>query len=376
MQFHFTMLNHDEVGKRTLIDMYYWFRAGLTELGHDVTFSNHLHPSAINVIWENFSKESGEALAKSGLKYGIIATEIPIDGTFNNRIDGLWEKRWSGFLAASTNAMFIWSMVQAAIPIYDDLAPAHFIELGFTDALVPSWVDNKVTFKYDFCFLGNLTEYRRTIIERLEKKAKVYYSDRFLDWKGMLAIFKTSKIGLTLRQTRDWSIPSPTRIGRLLHSKRGIASEWTPYTTRQSQLITCSEKDEDFCEYALKLLATDWKQAAEERFEEYRKRLPMNEVMLKALNKICPVITLRPGPTSIGVLENKLIDFTFQPKLLKTIGEYNIVNYKKEYFAIPIFLGKVELESTDSLYVLDPQIIYGNKVKVLIGAYLKKFNKK
>lgn len=223
MHFHFTMLNHDEIGKKTLFDMYYWFRASLEELGHTVTFSDHLNPFAINAIWENFSVESGSALAESGLQYGIVATEIPVNETFNNRSDGLWGRRWAGFLAAAKNALFIWSMVDKAIAVYEKMAPACFIELGFTQALVPAWVNCKVKFKYDFCFLGNITEYRRNMLKRLEKEASVFYSNDFFSWGKMGEVFKMCKIGLALRLSEDWPIPSPTRIGRLLHKNKYFA---------------------------------------------------------------------------------------------------------------------------------------------------------
>lgn len=368
MHFHFTMLNHDEIGKKTLFDMYYWFRASLEELGHAVTFSDHLNPFAINAIWENFSVESGSALAESGLQYGIVATEIPVNGTFNNRSDGLWGRRWAGFLAAAKNALFIWSMVDKAIAVYEKMAPACFIELGFTQALVPAWVNCKVKFKYDFCFLGNITEYRRNMLKRLEKEASVFYSNDFFSWGKMGEVFKMCKIGLALRLSEDWPIPSPTRIGRLLHSKRGIASEWTLFQTRQSQLVRCSEKSEDFCDYALHLLSTDWEEMAEERFQQYRKCLPMKNIMHDATKNIRTMDVAISKTNKVKNVESKMSDFLYPPKLLKTVGGYNVVSYKNKYFAIPLKLGAIRLED-QNLEMMHPHIIHGNKLKVLANLY-------
>ncbi len=71
MRFHFSTYNHLEQFKGTLLDMFAWLEAGLRDLGHEVTFSDEsLSPSALNVVWEGFSPESGEELRDSGMEYG------------------------------------------------------------------------------------------------------------------------------------------------------------------------------------------------------------------------------------------------------------------------------------------------------------------
>ena len=64
--FHFSTYNISGAVQGTLLDMYLWLEAGLKELGHEVTFSDEtLSPSAMNVVWEGFSPESGEELRTS-----------------------------------------------------------------------------------------------------------------------------------------------------------------------------------------------------------------------------------------------------------------------------------------------------------------------
>jgi hypothetical protein len=51
MHFHFSTCNHLDAYKGTLLDMFGWLRAGLEELGHEVTFSNEaFSPFAVNVV--------------------------------------------------------------------------------------------------------------------------------------------------------------------------------------------------------------------------------------------------------------------------------------------------------------------------------------
>ncbi len=66
-----------------------------------MTIGDTVAPNAINLIWENMTAAQGEWLRTSGLRYGLVATEIP-DGTgFNNRQDGDWATRWQGFQSAA-----------------------------------------------------------------------------------------------------------------------------------------------------------------------------------------------------------------------------------------------------------------------------------
>src|ERR1700733_3413489 len=97
MRFHFSSINHNDYGRMTLHDMRNWFQAGLEGLGHEVSFSrDRLDPTRINVLWEHFWPEMAEALVRSNIRYGIIATEIPTENSFNNRTELAWTRRWKG----------------------------------------------------------------------------------------------------------------------------------------------------------------------------------------------------------------------------------------------------------------------------------------
>jgi hypothetical protein len=111
MHFHFCLFNHRE-SFDTLTDMRVWFSAGLRALGHTVTESlDQLDTSAFNVLFERFPSGTGAELKRMGIRYGIVATEIPEGDTFNGRTDGTWKDRWIGFVEAAEGASFIWSML-------------------------------------------------------------------------------------------------------------------------------------------------------------------------------------------------------------------------------------------------------------------------
>jgi len=292
MHFHFCTYNH--VDKGTLVDMFRWLRAGLEELGHEVTFSTDaLSSTAVNVVWEAFSPESGAELSASGLKYGMIVTEF-MDGTgFNkgtpqsdqvDRRDEAYSRRWLGFQAAASRASFFWSMVESNVGTLRHRAPASFIELGYSDRLVPTVNEEP---QIDFSFTGILTPHRQRILEALEKRAELVWHRRLLPLEERDALFAATRINLSINKTLDWQMPSPTRVGMALLSKRGIALDRTPQQTRQSRLVDSCPPGMSFVDFALERLNQDWRSAAEVAFERYRSELPMKSIMERVLDESC-----------------------------------------------------------------------------------------
>ena len=182
MHFHFCTYNAIGAGKGTLLDMYLWLQAGLEDLGHKVTFSDEtLSPSALNVIWEGFSRESGEELRTSNFEYGLIVTEFMDGSGFNkgtpqseksDRRDEAYRIRWDGFQSAASRARFFWSMVESNVAGLRQQGPASFIELGYSDRLVPPETEEPTI---DFSFTGIITPHRQRILESLEKRAQVVW---------------------------------------------------------------------------------------------------------------------------------------------------------------------------------------------------------
>src|SRR5512140_2682245 len=122
------MSNHNDVGRRTLGDMYEWFAAGLRALGHTVSVSEtQCDPGAINVLWEHFMPGGAEALVASGVRYGLIATEIFDGRGFNYLRDDASAQRWKGFCVAAEGASFIWSMVESNLPVLEWFAPSAYV---------------------------------------------------------------------------------------------------------------------------------------------------------------------------------------------------------------------------------------------------------
>jgi hypothetical protein len=287
MHFHFCTANHSDQGRESLRDMMVWFRAGLERLGHRVTESDRGFDSgAVNILWELFTDQDANRLRQSGVRYGIVATEVADGSGFNQRRDGAWPERWAGFIKAAEGASFIWTTVERSVSVYAQLAPAAFIELGFVEELVSPFAGEEPS--GDFFFLGSLTEYRRPIIERLRRHARVNCPGTIVRWTPGPRVMASARIGLALKLSADWPLPGPSRIGRILLARRGLAAEHTVDSTRQSRLVPAAPPDADFVNFALAKLGGPWRREAEIAFERYRSEMPMDRIMERVVDLTCP----------------------------------------------------------------------------------------
>ena len=348
MWIHFFTGNHNSHGKATLSDMIQWFEAGLTALGHDVTIGDRLAPGAVNLVWEYFSPGQGQWLRESGVVYGIVGTEIPDGSGFNWRRDGDWSKRWQSFKEAAAGARFIWSMVESAVPDYASFAPTAYMELGFSERLVP--YEARWDPEYDFGFFGVITPHREDVLAKIARHYTVRTPAKLLPPGELSAFIARCRIGLCFKQSPEWPIPSPTRLGRLLHAKRGIACEYVPVATRQGSLVPIASPDADFADFCLERLNGPWRRDAEDALERYRNLMPMRQIMERALDETlvgrqwaeCPG---HQAPDDVRIPAGPLL-YRYPdaiPMLESSYRNYNIVRIGPVYVAVAQDLGLIDI---------------------------------
>ncbi len=285
--FHFCISNHHPSGHVVLKDQADLFSAGLKDLGHKVTFSkNHVETAAINLFWEHFSPKAVERMAALTIPYGIIATELPDGEGFNWRRELAWTQRYAGFMEVAKRAAFIWSAGESPLPFYSTLAPSAFVDFGFSERLIPAYLNQTPT--YDFSFYGLPTPYREAAMEKFRRYASVNWPEKILSHKDIGDLLAGSKIGINFKQSEHWPVPSGTKLMRLLMAKRGIACEYVTTPTRQGEIAGICPPDQDFTEYALGL-RDGYKARAEIAFERYRAELPMAEILERTIEQTVPV---------------------------------------------------------------------------------------
>jgi hypothetical protein len=348
MWFHLYLGNHDAIaGRDSLYDMVEWLVAGLTELKHRVTVGDTIAPRAMNIVWDNFRPGDEQLIANRDFRFGLIATEIPTDQTFNWRDEAPWPERRRAFETIAPYAQFIWSTVEGPVSQYRRLAPAGYLELGFSEAMVDP-IFSKVSPTFDFAFYGLLTPYRTAILDKLRRHCDILVPKEFLKGKEINRFIASAKIGICFKQSPMWPIPSPTRVGRLLHARRGIAAEFTPSPTRVGQLIPMANESEDFAEFCLECLREPWKQRADDSYDRFRATMRMRDILEKLLDTTFAASIADTGSGSLsGIDDKRRVKLGFSAAtVFHLIGEeqgYNIVRRGREFYAVKQSLGPLDL---------------------------------
>ncbi|MGY4530941.1 hypothetical protein ACVW0Y_000044 [Pseudomonas sp. TE3786] len=333
--FHFCTANHNAVGRSTLTDMADWFEAGLLELGHKVTFSEtSVERSAINLFWEYFEPGMLKELLGAGVEFGIIATEIPDGEGFNWQSDPRWTARFDTFSEVARHAKFIWTMIESTVPFYAQFCPTAFIELGFSERLVPADLNTRP--HIDFCFFGLRTPYREKVVKQLEKHAKVVWPQGLLSPTGIAELISNSRVGLNFKQSAQWPIPSPTRLGRLMMARRAVAAEHVPVSTRQGDIAGICPQSELFHQHALHILDSGWHQSAEQVFERYKTEMPMALIMERVLEQ---TISYRAVDSAAKAVHIKL----YPPVWIGEDAIWNFFRWEDEYFSLKKELGPIDV---------------------------------
>lgn len=288
--------NHIPSARISIEDHIVWIKSGLEALGHAVTVSDRdISKSAMNIIFEYFAPPFAEVMRNSGVEYIIVMTEFADGSGFNGRRDESWVVRWREFWRAAHGARAIWTLFEGNERAMEFPAPASYLELGFTEALVPG---TDVEPSYDFGFFGSVNSHRAKIIDTLGKRSSGVLTPQGIQPAHVLTqAMSAIRILLDPRGPNLIPMPSITRCGRGIHAKRGVLAEHVPMTQGLTKLVTMTPMAgaDEFIEFALERLKGPWKQDAEQAFETARATMPMSACVERALDT-----ALRPALKSAG----------------------------------------------------------------------------
>ena len=209
--------NHTITGKKTLLDWVEWLSYNFKSNEIEFKISNKIDSSSINIIFDNFFFDSYYYLKKYKIKYGIIETEYPINGTFNNINNDAWKARRYSFDQVAKNALFIWSMGKWVD--YNDNNKVSEIVLTYTPELSNIKTNIEGIKKYDFVFTGPVNSFRSSILKKFEKCSNVSFYDGFLNRKKYEKYVSQGKYYLSLQQSQNWPTISISKMMRALHNQ-------------------------------------------------------------------------------------------------------------------------------------------------------------
>ncbi len=277
MRFHICTHNHGPNCADTLREQAIWLAEGLIANGHEVGYSGESSdPDAINILWECFSVEFAKSMAESGSRYGIIATEIPDGGGWNNKRDETWPERWRGFQIAAAKADFIWSMIPEAVPLYQQMGPkAAYLEYGFSERLL---IKGDHPRDIPLFFYGGVPAHRRKRINAVG----CFHAGKIIGSDERDAILRRTAVVLGLKYHKKWKYTSASRIGRSILAGCAVAHEWTEKVLRPATFVPMNRKGGDWPTFVRKV-QQNAKRHAEEALELYRQTMPIKETMGRTL---------------------------------------------------------------------------------------------
>lgn len=290
-RFHLTDLNHNPSGRVTLHGMWDSIKAGLTELGHEVTYGDYVIRRGINILFEYFTPAFARELAASGTDFIVVATEIPPQndkpGFNGGRMDNNWAERFEGFKICAPKARAIWSNIPAPqMAWYAQFAPTAHLVYGYSEALLPPGNPPKPTHRLSFP--GMITAHRESILSRFGDQVATSHNGPYrIKDEAMLTVMQRGRVTLGLRQAADWPMPSTSRLSVAFHARIPLLSEWTQIETITSQIMPVCPRGTDFVDWAngFDESPETWDRLMDDWLQEFE-QIKMRDCVARALGEV------------------------------------------------------------------------------------------
>lgn len=214
IKFNIFYYNHSLSGRRSILDYIEWLYFEIKNYGYDVTISKKINLNAINILIDNFNYETAKFLEKKKIKFGVIATEILTENTFNFSNDKTWIKRRENFDQVTKIALF--TLTQGANQNLNSYKNFYPFFMNYNDKIEKKY--NKNTKKNNFfCFTGPITSFRKKILDDISKEKKIKISEKFLNKRNYANLLLETKYFLCIQQEERWPTISMSKIMQSLH---------------------------------------------------------------------------------------------------------------------------------------------------------------
>jgi hypothetical protein len=307
MWFNFVMKNHGATGAgEYLAPLTDYMRGTLGRCGHETTLVfDEIYPDAVNVFFEffpdrTFIQQMLDLRRRHGLKIGIVATELMVDGTipyakhgmlFDGNKEAYFRNRIAGFEALLAGTDFLWSWLKRTADEYEGRCPVtRFFPVGHVAAAPPEM--RRAPKDIDVIFFGSRTPHRAEVLDRLkERGVKVvcvgrgfpigYKSKSHLD-----CLMDRARIGLSLNlhsredteKDIDPRFASCMRIAEMLGRDLCVVSEQIPLDNPYAPYMHSGEPQElaDIC---ARMLAQDrWREAGTDDAARFRRDMDVVKI--------------------------------------------------------------------------------------------------
>lgn len=292
------MLNHSDLGQRSLEDVVGIWGHQCRALGHQIVWDqrNHmflktLEGQGMNIVVEGFTHQAIEILAdayRQGARFIILATEEPTPKGFNHGTQLEMVKRQELFPEAAKYAEGIIHLVpgEHVTRWYSQFCPAAPCELGYAPSLVRP-ADFEPT--YDFGFYGSLTKRRLKILKKLARisgKAKaVRIIADFKDQVKRDQIMREAKVIVQIRKFEEMGLVSSSRCNTALCLGRPVVAEPHLLSKPWDEIVRFAPSLESFYNQCSMILSA-WKGTHALQMEKFMTLLSPENCVGKALQQI------------------------------------------------------------------------------------------
>jgi hypothetical protein len=293
------MLNHSDIGQRSLEDVIGIFGMQIRALGHQIVwdqrnnqFLNTLNGQGLNIVVEGFTPQYIEIMKhgyESGARFIILATEEPSPKGFNQGTQIEMVKRQEWFPGAAKYAEGIIHLVPGdhVTNWYGQFCPAAPCELGYAPSLVRPF-NKEPTF--EFGFYGSLTKRRLRILKKLARRVQwnpkgVRIIADFKDQTQRDHIMQEAKVIVQLRKFDDMGLVSSSRCNTALCLGRPVVAEPHLLSKPWDEIVRFAPSLDAFYDQCM-LARAAWRGVHAAQMEAFKTKLSPEKCVGAALQKI------------------------------------------------------------------------------------------
>jgi hypothetical protein len=276
-------------------DILVYVRNAVRTAGHEAYIAPYPQTSGFNILIESFPDQLSQGLVElrrtTDARFIVIATEFTDGKTFNSHTAqadahygnaGYWQARFDGFKRVAAVSTAVWCMCEYQVERYRDLLPGVPVLLlprGFDPLMQPPVHAALGGKDIDLLFTGNVTSYRRGVLNRLAASFNVVIATPATQYCARVDLIARAKANLHINLVENALYNSVGRHHFILMNKGPLLSERAVLPGELDEFATELDSDalvEQIRDY---LAGGRWQRDGEEMYERYRLSRPLKEPM-------------------------------------------------------------------------------------------------
>lgn len=259
-------------------------RHGLARCGHDVSLDwNRVDPSRVNLLVGAYflPREKILQIAKSGLNYAVVNTEVIKDDLLNHNPDKV--DFLGAYVPLIQRGAFAWDVIQDNVPEYAryDVA-ARFLRWGYLPEL--ETIVHAEDKTLDYYFFGTMSARRKEMLAALDRAGFKGRHDHSSPGFVRNELIGRSKVQLNIIQKDIYTHVNSFRICMLANNRCAILSERETDPAGYLQYAQVTDAARFVADMASLITGAQWARVGERAYEDFKK-IPMKDCLEELLEQ-------------------------------------------------------------------------------------------